>query len=151
MKYKCINKLDQFDFKEASIASIQFNGTTFSMDLDNVTIKANNEHNRDIQDMRANNVLVSFPDTSILTIIEEGYKLYDANNNLTETVADKTIPSVDYKTFFENIAGNFLYSITITEEKQCTINIDGEYQTYTIQLSNSSSCVEWDRFLKKEQ
>ena len=63
------------------------------MDLDNVTIKANNEHNRDIQDMRANNVLVSFPDTSILTIIEEGYKLYDANNKLTETVADKTIHS----------------------------------------------------------
>ena len=112
MKYKCINKLHQFDFYQASIASIHFYGSTFTMDLDNVTIKADNEHNRDIHDMRANNVLMTFPNTSIVKIIEEGYKVYDANDVLTENIEDQIVPTENYKSFFTDMEGNFIYSST---------------------------------------
>lgn len=150
MKYKCINKLNQFDFYQASIASIHFNGSTFTMDLDNVTIKADNEHNRDIHDMRANNVLMTFPNTSIVKIIEEGYKVYDANDVLTENIEDQIVPTENYKSFFTDMEGNFIYSLETENDSGCSISIDSEYQTYVIQLSNNESCIEWNRFLKKD-
>ena len=132
MKYKCINKLHQFDFYQASIASIHFYGSTFTMDLDNVTIKADNEHNRDIHDMRANNVLMT------------------ANDVLTENIEDQIVPTENYKSFFTDMEGNFIYSLETENDSGCSISIDSEYQTYVIQLSNNESCIEWDRFLKKD-
>lgn len=149
MQYKSTDELNQFSFEEAAIASISYTGNTFILELDNVTILADNRHNRDIHDMRANNVVLTFSDASLTKVIAEGYKVYDADNNLKETVEDTLVPPEDYADFFKEQENNMIYSIENTDG-YCTISIDGEYETYLIETTYAHSFVEWDRFLKKE-
>lgn len=150
MQYKSTDELEQFSFKDAAIASISYSGNTFILELDNVTILADNRHNRDIHDMRANNVIVTFTDASLTKVVAEGYKVYDADNNLKETVDDTLIAPEKYTDFFKEQENNIIYSIEEISEGRCTISIDGEYETYFIETTYTHSFVEWDRFLKKE-
>lgn len=150
MKYKSTNALSEFSFQEASIASMESHLGSFILDLDNVTILSTNSHNRDIQDMRANNVTVTFSNATIEQITSEGYKVYDADGNLTENVSDAIISEADYTEVMKELEGSFLYSIEESDTHSCLINIDTEYHTYFIKLKYDTSHVEWDRFLKKE-
>lgn len=150
MQYKSTDELEQFSFEDAAIASISYSGSTFILELDNVTILADNRHNRDIHDMRANNVIVTFTDASLTKVVAEGYKVYDADNNLKETVDDTLIVPEKYTDFFKEQENNTIYSIEQLSEGHCTISIDGEYETYFIETTYTHSFVEWDRFLKKE-
>lgn len=150
MQYKSTDELEQFSFEDAVIASISYSGSTFTLELDNVTILANNRHNRDIHDMRANNVIVTFTDASLVKAVAEGYKVYDADNNLKEAVDDTLIDPEKYADFFKDQENNTIYSIKELANGHCTISIDGEYETYFIEATYTHSFVEWDRFLKKE-
>lgn len=150
MQYKSTDELKHFSFEDAVIASISYSGSTFILELDNVTILADNRHNRDIHDMRANNVIVTFTDASLTKVVAEGYKVYDADNNLKETVQDILIVPEKYTDFFKEQQNNIVYSIEEISDGHCTISIDGEYQTYFIESTYTHSLVEWDRFLKKE-
>lgn len=150
MKYTSTNQLEQFSFQDAVIAEVRLQHTTFTLDLDNITILSNNTHNRDIHDMRANNAILTFTEATINKIVAEGYRVYDANNELTESVDDQVIDPKDFSSFFPQLANTTIYSIEQTDNKHCVINIDAEYQTYLIEVSYDTSLVEWDRFLTKE-
>lgn len=150
MQYKSTDELKQFSFENAAIASISYSGSTFVLELDNVTILADNRHNRDIHDMRANSVIVTFTDACLTKVVAEGYKVYDADNNLKETVEDTLIAPEKYTDFFKEQENNTIYSIEETADSHCTISIDGEYETYFIETTYAHSVVEWERFLKKE-
>ena len=150
MKYKSTNALSEFSFQEASIASMESHLGSFILDFYNVSILSTNSHNRDIQDMSANNVTVTFSNATIAQITSEGYKVYYADGNLTENVSDAIISEADYTEVMKELEGSFLYSIEETDTHSCQINIDTEYHTYFIKLKYDTSHVEWDRFLKKE-
>lgn len=150
MKYQCKNTLNGFSFQEAVIAQLQLQGQTFSMNLDNVTILADNPHNRDIHDMRANSVLVTFTNASIDSFIAESYKVYDADGNLSQTQGDVVVEPNEYQEMFDSLSGaSSLYTIHAVADGACSIEIDGPEHTYQIQLSYTDNYVAWDRFLKK--
>ena len=150
MQYKSVQALNEFSFADAAIASIAYFGGSLTLELDNVTILANNSHNRDIHDMRANNVILTFTEATLLKVVAEGYKVYDANNQLKETIDDTIISPDDYAAFFKERENNTIYSIASSNDTHCIISIDSEYETYLIEADYSQSIVEWDRFLKKE-
>lgn len=150
MKYQSKNELTQFTFNEASIVDITYQNCTLTFQLDNVTILANNSKNRDIRDMRANDLFLTFQQVNITKFVAEGYKVYDADNNLTEAVSDDMLEENQYLDIFQELAGAFLYSIDESSPKSCIINIDGEFQTYRIEVEYQQNLVEWDRFLSKE-
>lgn len=149
MKYQSKNELKNFVFKEASIVEITYQHQTLVFKLDNVTILSANSNNRDIRDMRANDLLLTFEEAKITNFVEEGYKVYDADNNLTESVDDVVVEESQYANLFETLAGAFLYSIE-EDSNRYIINVDGEMQTYRIELECAQNRVEWDRFLNKE-
>lgn len=150
MKYQSKNELTQFNFNEASIVDITYQNSTLTFQLDNVTILANNSNNRDIRDMRANDLLLTFEQVTITNFVAEGYKVYDADNNLTEAVSDDVVEKSQYTNVLKDLAGAVLYSIEETSKERCTINIDGEFQTYRIEVEYQQNLVKWDRFLNKE-
>ena len=150
MNYQSTNELTQFNFNEASVEEITYQNRTLAFWLDNVTILANNSNNRDIRDMRANELLQTFEQVTITKFVAEGYKVYDADNNLTEAVSDDVVEESQYSNVFKELAGAFLYSIEETSSESCIINIDGEFQTYRIEVKYQQNLVEWDRFLSKE-
>ena len=91
MKYHTINELDHFCFKEAYIAQICAVNGMFEIVFDNVTILPENSCNRDIREMRANELVLKISEPKIEALVEEGYKVYDANGNLKQKNEDITI------------------------------------------------------------
>lgn len=152
MKYKSTNELATFSFKEAVIASISANSNTVTLDLDNITILAANSNNRDIRDMRANNVVLTFTEASITKLYQESYNIYDADNNLKETVPERIIAPETYGDFFKSMHQDeefLIYDIEKISENSYKINIDGLYDTFVMEVQATDNTVEWDRFLSK--
>ena len=75
MKYHTINELDHFCFKEAYIAQICAVNGMFEIVFDNVTILPENSCNRDIREMRANELVLKISEPKIEALVEEGYKV----------------------------------------------------------------------------
>ena len=65
MKYQTTNEWNHFGFQEAYISEIQKVNGGFQFTLDNVTIEPDNSKNRDIRQMRANELYVTIQDAEI--------------------------------------------------------------------------------------
>ena len=105
MKYHTINELDHFCFKEAYIAQICAVSGMFEIVFDNVTILPANSCNRDIREMRANELVLKIGEPKIEALVEEGYKVYDANGNLKRKNEDITIAPEAYADKFKELEG----------------------------------------------
>ena len=65
MKYTTTDELEHFSFAEAYIADVQLAGGFFHMTLSNVTILPENSCNRDIREMRANDLVLKIKEPVI--------------------------------------------------------------------------------------
>ena len=149
MKYHTINELDHFCFKEAYIAQIRAVNGMFEIVFDNVTILPECSCNRDIRVMRANGFLLSVSNPGIQEFIEEGYKRYNADNVLQESVDDRILAKDEYAAMFKTFPYGTIYSIK-KKENTYVFSIDANDRCNEITVSGSGDVEEWDRFLVKE-
>lgn len=149
MKYKTTNELETFDFQESFINDIEYALGKLSFSLDNVTIKASNSHNKDIIDMRTNQLILTFHNVTIEEIIEEGYKLYDADNHLQEIIDDCIINENEYGNVLKDLSNCYFHSIETFENKY-TLNINTDFHTFSIKLQCEQASAEWDKFMRKD-
>ena len=85
----------------------------------------------------------------ILSLVEEGYKMFDADGNLKETCSDVTIEG---EAVFETIKGfreGSIYDLK-KEDSTYTFYIDAGDRTYLLRVEGTEDMEEWDRFLNKE-
>ncbi len=174
MKYKTINELNHFLFEEAHIAEAGVTPGSFYLILDNVTILPENSRNRDIRQMRANQLHFTICDGSLLSLVEEGYRVYDANGTLRQQVADRVLTPQEYMEGLRALCDCTVYSIeeipasnetaetTETNEKETEkreteenyriykISIDSEDHTFLLTIGGRDNLQEWDRFLNKD-
>ncbi len=152
MNYKTVNELETFDFQESFIHDIEYGFGKLSLSLDNVTIKASNKCNRDIMDMRTNQLILTFQNVEIEQIVEEGYKLYDADNHLQTVVDDCVVNENNYNEVLKNLHGCYFHSIETMEaaNHQYMLNIDSDFHTFSIRLQCKQTSAEWDKFMRKE-
>ena len=148
MKYHTINELRNFNFKEAYIAQICAVSGMFEIVFDNVTILPENSCNRDIREMRANELVLKISDPVIEAFVEEGYKVYDANGNLKKKNEDVVILPENYADKFKELEGCEVYSVE-QETGWYIISVDTEDHTFLLRVSGSGDTEEWDRFLNK--
>lgn len=146
MKYKTTNELKNFRFSDAYIAEVRAMGDSFLMALDNVVILPENSCNRDIREMRTNGLELRIREAAITSLIEEGYKVYDADGKLTHQEEDKVIAETAYQETFQELAGCMLYTIE-KGENEYVFSIDTEDHTYLMKVSGTEDTEEWDRFL----
>lgn len=146
MKYKTTNELSHFRFSESYIAEIRSMSNSFSMILDNVKILPENSCNRDIREMRTNQLLYSIQNASIMAFIEEGYNIYDADGKLQRQEHDRPLEEKEYAEAYKRLAGCCIYDIE-KDGDIYTISIDTEDHTFLIQVNGSGDMEEWDRFL----
>lgn len=147
MKYKTTDEWQNFSFTEAYIADIQATNGFFHMELDNVTILPENSCNRDIRKMRTNGLLLKLEDFAITSMVEEGYKVFDANGNPMKQVEDVVIAEKEYFSVMKEFVEGIIFSL---EKKENTyiFSIDAANErTYTLEVRASHDTEEWDRFL----
>lgn len=150
MKYQTTNELEHFEFKEAFIEEIvQMNGY-FYMNLANVTILPENTCNRDIRKMRTNDLVFQIPDGRILTFVEEGYQVFDANGSFVKKQDDIVLTEDVYLDMLKNLQEGSIYSIE--KKSDCyEIFVDTEEHTYFLKVEGTHDVEKWDRFLNLEQ
>lgn len=147
MKYKTTDEWQNFSFAESYIGDIQATNGFFHMELDNVTILPENSCNRDIRKMRTNGLVLKLEEFSITSLVEEGYKMYDANGNPMKEVEDVVIPEKDHFSVIKELVEGIIYSL---EKKEDTyiFSIDAANErTYTLEVKASHDVEEWERFL----
>ena len=153
MKYTTTNEFNQFEFEEAHISDIQIVEGRFFMLLDNVKILPDNSCNRDIRKMRANELFLKVTNGSMVSLIEEGYRLYDANGKLTREIEDREVSAEEYKVITDAFIDGMVYEIekSVTEKNgqvQYRFVIDAANErTYTMIVLGDGDLEEWDRFL----
>lgn len=148
MAYRTTDELNNFDFNEAVIAEFELVNSCFRAYLDNVTILETNSMNRDIRQMRANNLTLTIPDGEIITLIEEGYKVFDADGNLRAQYDDKPVEASEYASVLKELSECELYSIEKLDDIY-VFSINTEDHTYLLKVKGSSDIEEWERFLNK--
>lgn len=150
MKYTTTNEFDHFDFLEVHVNDIMFANGVFKIGLDDVKILPENSCNRDIRKMRTNGMILSLSDAEILSFVEEGYRIYDADGNLKKTEDDVPVDEQEYKTVFEYFTDAYAYNIE-KKDDEYTFVIDGTNErTYSIIVKASGDAQEWDKFLNLE-
>ncbi|MDD3368851.1 MAG: subtilin biosynthesis sensor protein SpaK [Lachnospiraceae bacterium] len=149
MKYTTKNETTGFDFGGSVIAEAKQMIGYFYMLLDDVRIKPENSCNRDIREMRTNNLNFTITNGQITALIEEGYKVYDANEKLVRQEADKTVPQEEYNEVLKSVAEGSIYSLE-KKENEYIIDIDTEEHNYHMIIAGTEDIEEWDRFLTLE-
>lgn len=151
MSYQTTNEMNHFEFHEAQVGNIQVTEGMFHLVLDNVRILPENSCNRDIRTMRCNELLFKIENPTIREVVEEGYKLYDANGSLKQSLDDTLVEPGQYTRVWEVILEGEVYSAEKQEcDGVCTylFVIDGTNErTYTIQVEGTGETEEWERFL----
>ena len=151
MKYKTTDELQHFSFRESYIGDIQVTNGFFHMEIDNVIILPDNSCNRDIRKMRTNGLMLKLEDFAITSLIEEGYKVFDANGNPMKAVEDVVIEEKDYVSVIKDLTEGVIYSL---EKKEDTyiFSVDAvNERTYELKVTASHDVEEWDRFLNCEE
>ena len=149
MKYQTTDELEHFGFEDAYIGDVQVTSGFFHMVLDNVTIFPENSCNRDIRDMRANGLLLKIEDCRITSMLQEGYKVLDANGKLLETKEDVIVEAKDYTTVVKSFVDGVIYSLEKKDDTYCFIIDGADHHTYQMNVAGSHDVEEWERFLNK--
>lgn len=114
--------------------------------LDNVKILESNSCNRDVRTMRTNGLTFRIAEAQILSVIEEGYRVYNADGILQREVADRTVEPEEYAKLCELLEGAVIYELK-KEDGIYRISIDGEEHAYTFLVKGSGDSEEWNRFM----
>ena len=151
MKFQTTNELEHFCFAESYIADIQKIGGCLRFTLDNVTILPENSRNRDVRQMRANGLLLHIRDAKVEDLIEEGYKVYDADGNLKEQFPDQPLASAQYNETLNALSDGScsVYALQKEGDRYRFALDGGNDRTYLLCVSGTGDFEEWDRFLNK--
>ena len=151
MKYKTTNEFENFIFSEVHISDVSYSMGSFRISLDGVTILPENSCNRDIRQMRTNGLVLTLSSAEIVDFVEEGYKIYDADGNLTGTEEDIAVEEADYADTINNFLDAYAYIIEKSGPNSYTLVVDGNNErTYALVVSASQDTEEWNLFLQME-
>lgn len=151
MNYRTVDETSHFKFEDAYIADVQVTKGIFHLILDNVTILPENSCNRDIRTMRTNQMMFKLEEAEVVSLVEEGYKVYDANGNLSQTYEDQEIAKEQYTSVIKEFADGSIYSLEKQEELYTFLIDAPNERTYNLQVKASHDVEEWDRFMSKEE
>ena len=147
-KYNTMNEFAHFDFSEAVIGDIQLAEGMFRAVIDNVKILPENSCNRDIRTMRTNELLLKLDDAKLVTLVEEGYREYDADGNLKNTYEDIVVNPDQYKQKEEVLVEGTMYELQLADGVYSFV-IDGtDERTYTLKVAAGGDEESWNRFLE---
>lgn len=150
MRYHTRNELEHFNFQDAVVADMRIHPGCFYLELDQVTITAENSCNRDIRNMRTNGLCLKLQDGELVSFVREAYRVYDADGNLTQTEEDESIDVGKDGAVLQQMQNATVYEIVQTDGIY-HIELDVEEYTYHIAVKASNDVEEWDRFLNLEE
>ena len=97
MRYRSINVLEKFDFKDTLVHKLQIAENTLTADLEAVIVQPDNSQNSNFTKSYAGDLVMTLQGAKLQKAIKEGYKYYDANDVLKEVVPDTVLEDEEIK------------------------------------------------------
>lgn len=157
MKFRTVNEIDKFGYKDSYVIESAFTDDKVSFVVGALIVKANNSQNSNFTDSYASDATVTFEKATINKLVQCGYRRFDANDVLLEEIPDKDIPfaALDMPKLFN---GSYFTKIECISEGMYVISIecagDDPYvidDEYELTLECGDVVIEWDKYLNRVQ
>lgn len=161
MKYKAVNELEHFNFKDTVLRSFQVETQpeTIILMLEAVIITPENSQNSNFTYSYAGDLTMRFTGARLQKVVKEGYKYYDANDVLVEEVPDTPLSTLEVDALLKRLDGVYMWNMTKVEDAQndtghflylMGIDLgDEEETTYWLQLEFDKVIMEWDKYMNR--
>lgn len=161
MKYKAVNEINHFNFKDAQIEHVNVDTAKQEIifSLSAVIVTPENSQNENFTYSYAGDMTVHFYGAGIQVAVKEGYKYYDANDVLVEEVPDTELSTLELSALLKKLSGAYFWNMTQIEESQnqtghelYLIGIDlgdEDNTTYWLQVAFDEIVMEWDRYMNR--
>lgn len=170
--FESINELDKFIYDDCQITDIKLTDNNLIITLEALIVGARNSQNSNYTESYADTTTVELRSAKINSIMIEGYKQYDASDNLIEEVPDTPVPETEYADTISKMVNGFMFTAECTEKTssntpngasftyvfEVDMDVANEYglqdpycTTYQLEVSFSESRVTWDRYLNRVQ
>lgn len=159
MKFKAVDELEQFSFQDAKIQKTEQQEGCLTFVLDAVIVKAKNSQNSNFTDSYAGTLSMRLMNANIQKAVKEGFKYYNANDELVEEVPDTPLSQLEIGALLKQSENCYLFDVVKVEEAQnetghflYLFGIDTDEETsYWLQIEFDRSIVEWDRYMNRVQ
>lgn len=166
MAFVSINELDKFIFDDCQIVEAKQKGDDLIFEVAALIVGARNSQNTNYTESYADDTVMTFHDAQIEAAIEEGYKVFDADDKLVSETPDKVIDAQDYQGMLKALESGFLFNIECiskTPERSTysfeidmsALSEDGISDpyatTYMLTVSFAEVEVSWERYLNRVQ
>lgn len=156
MKFKVVDQLDKFGFRDVQLSACELTDGVLRMTMAGAISKYNNPCNERYQDWYILEAYARFEGAEITNCYKEGMKYYDANNVLLEEIPDEPISAADYDTTLKLCKDGIMFVLLSKEDsadgKKCVeiaIDIEENNDTYWVEFTYDRVIIEWDRYANK--
>lgn len=160
MKYKCVDHLDQFYFRDATMHKCEYRDGHMTWMVTGAVARYNLPVNETMADRYIDMAQIRFREAQITRFFLEGARYYDADNVLQREVPDVDIPPEDYEKTMKMFEDSVIFWV---KEKApsaggnccCEVGIDvtdpetEETSTYWMEIEYEKAVTEWEHFLNK--
>lgn len=156
MKFKVVDQLDKFGFRDVQLSACEVVDGTLRMTMAGAISKYNNPCNDRYQDWYILDAYARFEGAQIINCYKEGLKYYDANNVLLEEIPDEPIGAEGYEDTLKLCKDGIMFALIEKEPLEdgkkvieVAIDLEEANDTYWITFVYDRVIIEWDRYANK--
>lgn len=160
MVFESLNELEKFSFEDCQIKEVKFVGKDLIFTVEALIVLASNSQNSNYTDSYADETTIVLRNASVENMLEEGYRVYDADDKLLSETPDKEIDTEKALSMLPSFKEAFLFYAVKADEGIYEFEIDtGELDasgqtdpylpTYLLKIKFSEVSVSWDRYLNR--
>lgn len=172
MSFCSVNELPKFSFEDCVVAKAYLTGGQVRFSLEAVRVKPDNSQNTHYTESYADTADLDLKGAEIVSLVKEGWRMYNADGVLEDEVPDEPVPADLYRSVAERLAGAYLFSVKElpagdvpgddagaarrTAVLRFEIPSEVEFDTsptesYELTVSFTDSYLRWERYLNKVQ
>ena len=172
MSFCSVNELQKFSFEDCVVAKAYLTGGQVRFSLEAVRVKPDNSQNKNYTESYADTADLDLKEGEVLSLVKEGWRMYNADNVLEQEVPDEPVPADAWRDIAERLTGAYLFSVkelpaegasaddagsarrtaVLRFEIPPEVEFDTEpTESYELTVSFTDSYLRWDRYLNKVQ
>ena len=150
MKYKSVNDLKTIALRDSRMTLAALASDQLRLVVEGAVIRGDNPNNNRYEDMYCVLMELLFEKVHVRDFVLQGYKYYDADGKLLETVPDRTLTPGEQREALIFKDNAWVFSLEQNPDGVWSLVYDlddeGTVKTYEILFTFENCTASWDRF-----
>jgi len=152
--YKSVDELEHFRFDDCQIDTFAVTENGVELMVEALIVRADNSQNTNYTESYAGTTKIRITDGKLIRCVRDGYKYYDANDVLVETVPDRPVDESRYDEVMKSFEGKVIFFAATPREKSSErkcfqMIIDVEEESYVLSFYYDKVIAQWEHFMNK--